>query len=294
MTANTCEDVADSPALATGAGVDVSRYVVVEINASFYGFITDATVELMSGASIPVTRVPKSPRFVNGVINHRGSIIPVVDTRALLGLPTAAEQAARLTEALAARERELTEWADELAEAMHAREGFSRPVDAAALPFARWHKSVLEDPRKLQAVTRHGAQARAMFDELLVHFRALCKAGADAVALAGSGQHDEAAARADAARPSDLEPIRRLVRRMTQAISEGSRSMLVITELGDRRAAFVVDAVHAVKDCAERDVDALPESATGGEFLRGLVHQPGGGYILIFDLERMYELACPR
>ncbi len=36
---------------------------------------------------VPITRVPNSPDFVEGVINLRGRIIPVIDLRTRLGLP---------------------------------------------------------------------------------------------------------------------------------------------------------------------------------------------------------------
>src|ERR1700737_915448 len=36
-----------------------------------------------------VTRVPRAPSFVEGVINLRGKVIPVVDLRRRFGLPTA-------------------------------------------------------------------------------------------------------------------------------------------------------------------------------------------------------------
>jgi purine-binding chemotaxis protein CheW len=35
-----------------------------------------------------LTRVPKTPRFVEGVINLRGTVLPVIDQRARLGMDT--------------------------------------------------------------------------------------------------------------------------------------------------------------------------------------------------------------
>lgn len=35
----------------------------------------------------PVTRVPKSPEYILGVINLRGAVLPVVDLRRIFGLP---------------------------------------------------------------------------------------------------------------------------------------------------------------------------------------------------------------
>ncbi|HEX2949742.1 MAG TPA: chemotaxis protein CheW [Armatimonadota bacterium] len=36
-----------------------------------------------------ITRVPRSPDFIDGVINLRGAIIPIIDLRKRFGLPTA-------------------------------------------------------------------------------------------------------------------------------------------------------------------------------------------------------------
>lgn len=44
-----------------------------------------------------ITRVPRAPHFIEGVINLRGEIIPVMDLRKRLGLPArAADQSSRI------------------------------------------------------------------------------------------------------------------------------------------------------------------------------------------------------
>jgi purine-binding chemotaxis protein CheW len=35
----------------------------------------------------PITKVPQAPSFMRGVINLRGTVLPVIDTRAKFGLP---------------------------------------------------------------------------------------------------------------------------------------------------------------------------------------------------------------
>jgi purine-binding chemotaxis protein CheW len=54
---------------------------------------------------LPVTPVPGTPDFMVGVINLRGKIIPVIDLRAKLGMPTRA--AARETCIIVVRRQEL-------------------------------------------------------------------------------------------------------------------------------------------------------------------------------------------
>jgi purine-binding chemotaxis protein CheW len=38
---------------------------------------------------LPITRVPKTPDFVRGVINLRGKVIPIIDARVKFGMPAA-------------------------------------------------------------------------------------------------------------------------------------------------------------------------------------------------------------
>ena len=41
----------------------------------------------------PVTRVPRTPAFIRGVINLRGAVIPVMDLRERFGMPPAGDEA---------------------------------------------------------------------------------------------------------------------------------------------------------------------------------------------------------
>jgi purine-binding chemotaxis protein CheW len=55
------------------------RYLTFFLGDEQYGIAIDKIKEII--AMMKVTSVPKTPSFMRGVINLRGSIIPVVDTR---------------------------------------------------------------------------------------------------------------------------------------------------------------------------------------------------------------------
>lgn len=147
--------------LESHAGEVLTRYVVIEVNNNRYGISTHSTVELMDSSKVQITRVSHAPSYVKGVINHRGSIIPAIDTRSLLGFTQDSER---------------------------------------------------------------------------VH-----------------------------------------------------TNMMVITEHEGQNIGLIVDEVHAVFDCSDDAIDALPDSTSNAEFLRGLVHQDDGSYILIADIEMIYK-----
>ena len=60
------------------------RYLTFYLGDEQYGIAIDKIKEII--AMMKVTSVPKTPSFMRGVINLRGSIIPVVDTRSRFGM----------------------------------------------------------------------------------------------------------------------------------------------------------------------------------------------------------------
>lgn len=278
----------------TELAADVTRYVIVEANASDYGFPTDATVELMSSSAVAVTRVPKSPDFIRGVINHRGSIIPVVNTRRLLGLPCVETQAGELVRLLDTRQREHSEWLDALEHALRTGEPFDKQTDPTKCAFGCWYQETMSDEARLRFLSRFDQTLRSTLAEMDSPHRRIHGLSEKLLGMRADGRTDEALTLLERERGTTLGELNRLFAKVRSAAERGIKTMLVITELGDRRAAFEVDAVHTVKDCADDDIECLPDTATGSEFMRGLVHQPNGRYVLICDLEQMYSLACPK
>jgi purine-binding chemotaxis protein CheW len=66
-------------------GDDVRQLVVFELANEVYGINIGTVREIIRMQT--VTYVPDSPDFVEGVINLRGRVIPVVDLRKRFGLP---------------------------------------------------------------------------------------------------------------------------------------------------------------------------------------------------------------
>jgi purine-binding chemotaxis protein CheW len=66
---------------------DDEQVVVFRLDKEEYG-VPIASVQEIVRVPDELTKVPKAPVFVEGVINLRGSVLPVIDLRLRLGLPT--------------------------------------------------------------------------------------------------------------------------------------------------------------------------------------------------------------
>ncbi len=70
-------------------GANVVQMVSFRLSGEYYAVDVMAVQEINRLSD--VTRVPRAPHYVDGVINLRGKILPVINLRKLLGFPPMAE-----------------------------------------------------------------------------------------------------------------------------------------------------------------------------------------------------------
>ena len=66
-----------------------NKYLICVSDSLFYGIGAEQVVEIITDHTI--TRLPRVPHYVRGIINLRGQIIPIIDIRLRLGKPQAEE-----------------------------------------------------------------------------------------------------------------------------------------------------------------------------------------------------------
>jgi purine-binding chemotaxis protein CheW len=71
--------------MATDILVSEKQLVIFDLSEEAYGVDIGSVREIISMQEI--TRVPRTPEFVEGIIDLRGKVIPVVDLRKKFGLP---------------------------------------------------------------------------------------------------------------------------------------------------------------------------------------------------------------
>lgn len=75
------------PSDAAGSAVDGAQYLTFALGSEEYG-VGILNVQEIKGWSA-VTPIPNTPAYVKGVMNLRGTIVPVIDLRLRLGMPAA-------------------------------------------------------------------------------------------------------------------------------------------------------------------------------------------------------------
>jgi chemotaxis signal transduction protein len=271
----------------------VTRYVVVEINHNLYGMSTESTVELMSADMTQITRVPQSPDFITGVINHRGTIIPVIDMRSLLGFEPRSAEAEKLTATFNQLKKDHVEWLDALQDAVYKDLEFTKATDPTKCNFGKWYESIIDGSSPMSAMAQGDPILKALIERFDAPHRKIHSIAEQVLRLNQEGKQEEAVKIISAVRDTDLALMCELFDQILVAIVSKLDSMMVITEVGSRKTAIAVDGVSFVADCKDESIEPLPDTAENTEFLSGLVHQSDGSYILITDLKHIYNIASP-
>jgi purine-binding chemotaxis protein CheW len=67
---------------------DVEQFIVFHLNREEYA-VPIAAVDEVTRVPDELTRIPKAPAFIEGLMNLRGAVVPVIDQRRRLDLPAA-------------------------------------------------------------------------------------------------------------------------------------------------------------------------------------------------------------
>lgn len=84
-TASTSEPSTQPGGQTTGTDTELLQLVTFVVGSEEYAIPILAVQEI--NRMMQITKVPQSPEFVEGVINLRGKIIPVIDLRRRFGMP---------------------------------------------------------------------------------------------------------------------------------------------------------------------------------------------------------------
>jgi len=66
------------------SGNEIQQFLTFLLGENVYAFEVSHVREILE--VIPITRVPRTPEYLRGVINNRGSVIPVLDVKQKFGM----------------------------------------------------------------------------------------------------------------------------------------------------------------------------------------------------------------
>lgn len=217
--------------------------VIFHLASQLYAFSAVSVSEMVSISEIH--EVPDREPCMRGLINLRGSVLPVLDLRLRLGMPSAAEELEQLIRVFDAREQDHRNWIQELESSIRERRPFGLTTDPTQCAFGRWYAGLKTDNVVLETYLRR----------IDTPHREIHRRGAEALALEKAGDFEGAKAIATDIREHALKETLALMEDAKQALRDAQREIAVVVQTSAGRVAVIVDGVEAVEALREREED---------------------------------------
>ncbi len=256
------------------------QWILCRLEDNLFGFPSELVQEML--AIPPVRSVPQLPSHVRGVINLRGRVIPMIDLRLRLGMPTAEEMMQSMLQEVEGYEHAHKDWLEDLEASVNEEREFTRAISPHDCQCGQWLDKFQSDNIVLTS-----AVGKMMEPHALIHAVAL-----EVLEKVRTGNPEGALHRIEQARRAELAQVIRLFGELRAAIPEAYRETAVVLEGANAVYAVSVDQVASVEHLKEGTLADLPELATAGASgqVCGLARRvKDDGLVLILDTDKILD-----
>jgi chemotaxis signal transduction protein len=196
--------------------------------------------------------VPNTPPYIRGVINLRGKVLPLVDLRLRMNMPSSLEDLDQMISMLQTREQDHVLWLRELLGAVTQGHAFTLARDPTQCAFGKWYYSYKPEDIGFASV---------MYRFELPHRRIHAIADA-ALKCVEERKHAEAKELILRTEKGDLQTVVNLFAEARTAFRESHKEIALVLTNGRKHLSVTVDTVLSVEAIVE-DTIAQAASALG-------------------------------
>jgi chemotaxis signal transduction protein len=218
----------------------VSPIVTFMVRNTVYGVSTTLVQGMLE---MPEIRpVPHAPSCVRGLINLRGEVLPVVDLRVRLGMPSKVQECSEFVELMKAREKDHILWLEELDASVAEGRPFNLATDPTQCAFGRWYQTFETDDQVARSIL-----ARMEGPHEKIH--ATAQQVAEKVAAGDTKAAQEILERV---RDTELSRLLELFQSIRKHYGDDIREQAIILEAPAFTYAIAVDSIESVEFLDDR------------------------------------------
>lgn len=226
-------------------------HVVFSLKDQQFGISAENVLEM---SILPAcTYTPNMPESVRGVVNLRGRVMPVFDTRIIMGMSSVKNETEGMIKMLEQREEDHRRWIGELEGSTREGREFKLTTDPTKCAFGKWYYSFKPA----------GATLKMLLGRFEEPHRRIHELGVRVIGLAAEGRKDEALGLIASTHETTLKLLFDLFKELYRSMREDSREIGVVMASNGNRAIFAVDSVVAVETLAEAARESFAETVSG-------------------------------
>ena len=191
--------------------------------------------------------VPQLPPYVRGVINLRGKVIPLIDLRLRMNLPSALKEIDEMIEMFFAREQDHIRWLKELEGAIHEKRPFTLAQDPTKCAFGKWYYSYKTDDIGFASV----------MNKFEAPHRRIHSIADIALNFAEKGEFRKAEEVIEHTRTGDLSSVIKLFEEARDAFVQSQKELAVVLSDGEKYLSLTVDSVESIESIDENNTEEM-------------------------------------
>ena len=254
-------------------------WVLFRLKNQTLGIPAHCTQELITVSS--VTPVPRAPVYIKGVIDLRGSVIPLIDLRIILNQPSLEEDIDSFVELMQQRKEDHIRWVKELEKTATEGVPFTMERNPDKCKFGEWYNTYQPDNPRIS-----GVLLKFNFPHRSVH------AAADEVdKLLAQGKQQQAIDLVKQLEEKQMSQIVQLFDEMSHLVKSTHQAVAVVVEQDNITFALTVDAVESVEPLGS--IENLPgDMGEEHEYIISLLgrRKANNEPVLIPDLARIIKM----
>lgn len=196
-------------------------------------------------------RIPNVPDYVVGVVNIRGAVMPLLDLRKRIGLPSALEEAESFCALMEQREQDHRKWLAELESSVRERRPFGLTTDPHKCAFGKWYDVYRSDDAWIAGQLKK-------FDAPHKEIHGI---GVEVSGLVGRDAYAEAEQLISRTRNGSLAKMLKLFAELKDMIRRTSRGAAVILAHAGKPFAVAVDAALSIEKFHPEAIEEIPALA---------------------------------
>jgi len=262
-----------------------NQWVIFKLAGEVYGLPVTSVKEMTRLNRI--NQIPNLPNFILGTMLLRDRVVPIIDLRLRLGLPSLEEEKSSIIQLLREREEDHVRWLAELEASIREKRPFNLARDPRQCAFGRWY-----DRFRTQDLVLAGELKKFEQPHQAVHAVA-----DEALELENHGRTEAAQELISGTRNTVLAEMIRLFEQTRRVIAERTFQIAVMVEDRDRLVGLTVDEILSVIRIEPDRFKTPPVLAAGGgeQYLLGLAEpqNQGQGLIILLDSRKLTAGAGP-
>ena len=233
-------------------------------------------VQYMVVVSEP-SKIPNVPDHIRGVTNLRGTIVPLVDLRIRLGMPSFLTEVEEFCSLMDQREMDHRRWLQELEGSVREQREFNLATDPHQCAFGKWYDSYQPTSYTLASLLKQFETPHRVIHDIAKKVFALEKKGD----MAGAYKLIKDC------REKELAQMITLFAKTKEYYRTQNREIAIVLEHQRKLVAMAVDSIESVEYLEVGSMTEMPSTFAGGEEPRFVTltghRKHDGSTVLILD-----------